>query len=91
MNGDNRCATATSVPDGENATPLPVPLGRVAGFENFVPKPEEDQVYAETIGLRVVAITISVPDGENFTEFPPAEDATAGFAYLAPKPDAVQG
>jgi hypothetical protein len=35
-----------SDPEGVNATPLQVPDGRVAGSENFVPKPVVDQGYA---------------------------------------------
>jgi len=39
--------TATSAPDGENATLFPAFGGKVAGLAYFVPKPA-DQGYAET-------------------------------------------
>ncbi len=38
-----------SLPAGENATLFPVPVGKVAGFVYFVPKPE-DQGYTEIFG-----------------------------------------
>ncbi len=41
MYGEGGCATAMALPDGENATPLPVPLGNVAGLAYFVPKPDD--------------------------------------------------
>ena len=37
--GEDVCATAISVPKGENLTPFPPPVGKVAGAANLVPKP----------------------------------------------------
>ena len=43
MNGVVSCATAIALPDGEKATPMPMPVGSVAGLANFTPKPLLDQ------------------------------------------------
>ena len=40
MKGVVGCATASASPEGEKATPKPLPAGKVAGFENLVPNPE---------------------------------------------------
>lgn len=47
MKGVVACATAMSAAD--RATPLPSPVGKVAGLANLVPKPEV-KGYAETEG-----------------------------------------
>jgi len=50
INGVVACATATASPLGENATPLPVDTGSVAGSAYFVPNPMELHGYANING-----------------------------------------
>ena len=74
---------AKSRPEGEKATPLPVPPAGIAGSAYLVPKPE-DQGYA----LRLEPTeTISLPEGLKATPLAVLLGNIAGFAYLVPKPE----
>jgi hypothetical protein len=51
--------TATSIPDGEKDTPVPLPAGNVVGFAYLAPNPTPGvQKYAVTNGLFTWAIAI---------------------------------
>lgn len=75
-----------SPPDGENATPTPMPTGIVAGFAYLTPKPAF-QGYTEINGLLSCATAMSEPDGEKATPFPVPVGKVAGSAYLVPNPE----
>jgi hypothetical protein len=79
------------LPVGENATPYPVLEGKVAGLANLVPKPDEDQEYAETYGVVTCATAIAVLLGENATPYPLFAGNVVGLANLVPKPDEDHG
>jgi hypothetical protein len=51
MYGVLMCPTAIALPSGLNATPFPVPAGRVDGSPYLSPKPDWFQGYAEINGV----------------------------------------
>ena len=74
-----------------NEVPKPFPTGKVAGFANFVPKPEPDHGYADTKGVVTWATAISLSLVEKSTPKPLPVGKVAGFANLVPKPEPDHG
>lgn len=89
--GEVLCPTAIADPFGENAIPSAEPVGRVAGLENFVPKPDDDQGYATTRGVELTATAIALLSGEKATAKASLPARLAGLEIFDPKPDEDQG
>jgi len=73
-------------PTGLKSTLLPLPAGKLDGFEYLDPKPE-DHGYTVTYGLVSPTIAISFPSRLKAILNPLPDGNVDGFEYLDPKPD----
>lgn len=60
--------------------------GRLLGFENLDPKPDDETAYASTNGEEPLVIATTAPDGETATPLPEVTGKDEGFEYFEPNP-----